>query len=513
MDRRLRVFLPVLPLLLLSACGGGKGSSAPPPANFQVTAQDQAVTATWTDDPTIDYWLFIGPIGTTPNNFANTAGAYAIPHVTSPYSVSTLVFNNLSQALVNGQDYDVSINARSNGGPGGAPSVISAQRPRAAGGTFTPDITLVNSRDNLTDDLTGASFGVPYFLNGSVIQATGAPAEFVFSGRAGATFYSTLNSDGIHYTFHPVNNGLPATVNINGLANDGSYGFLQVGAGGTASYSLDGQTWTPQTTNTAVNLNGVTSFGGSWGVTGDGCHLYGVGGTPTGNTQGTSWGDYSANLIAAFPSLCSSSTPANLLSSVAGSNFVTVVGTQGMLAYSASYTATAPGWTAAVVNLPTGVAASNVTLRSVVYGTYLPTGAVTSSPLWVAVGDYTDGNGNTHPLILYSYTLSNWAAATLPANVTGHLYGATVGRDPATGLAVKLLAVGDNGTVLISPLVTTVVASNLPTLTAPTTTVTSTPAQVWTASVSNTNSTLYAISNGHFGFEVAGAAGVNLYSY
>ena len=514
MDRRLRPLLPLLPMLLLSACGGGKGSSAPPPANFVAVAQDQAVTSTWTDDPNVDYWLFIGPPGTTASNFANTAGAYAIPHVTSPYSISTLVFNGLAQSLTNGQDYDVSINARINGGPGGAATLVNAVRPRAAGSTFTASTPLVNTRDNLADNLLGSTFGVPYYYNGSVLQATGAPATFVFAGQAGATFYSTLNPDGVNYTLHATNNGLPTTTDIRSVTFDGSLGFLAAGTGGKATLSLDGITWTAQTTGSTLNLNNVASLGGSWVVSADGCHLYGVSSATSGSAQATAWGDYSAALIAALPTQCGSNTPANLQGSVVGSigtaSFLTLVGQQGLLAYAptAAFTTSTPGWTAATVTYPANVTAASVTLRSVVYGAFLPTGNTTASPLWVAVGDYLDGNGNAQPLILYSYTLSNWTAATLPNGLTGHLNGVTLSRDPSNGVATQLVAVGDNGTILRSPLVTTTITNGVAT-----TVTTATPAQTWVAATSNTTSNLNAISAGHFGFQAVGAAGTNVFSF
>ena len=522
MDRRLRCLLPALPLLLLlTACGGGgKGSSAAPPANFQAAAQDQAVTASWSDDPSLDYWIFIGPPGTTPDNFTNTAGAYAIPHVTTPYSVSTLAFNGIPTALTNFQAYDITINARSNGGPGGPSSAPVRAVPRPAGGTWTSGTPLVNQADNLPDDLLSATYGVPYYGNNGVLAPTGAAARFVASGNAGALFYTQQNANGIDFTFFPTTSGLPAGTNLGAVSFDPSVGFLTAGPGGLASASLDGISWTPQVTGITFNINGIASLGGSWLGVGDGCNIVSVIGSGNPN-QYTSWTSYSAGLIAAFPTQCGASSPASLLTSTlgsaAGSNYVVVGGTQGLLAFSPStaFTSTTPGWTQANLILPAGVTQAQVTVRGLAYGSFTPspTTAVPNpvgQPLFAAVGDYLDSTNTVQPLILYSYDLANWTAVALPASLAGtHLRSVAGIRDPASGQLTQLVAVGDAGVILRSNLIVATVNG----LTASSQYIL-TPGQVWTPVTGTTTSAqLNAVVFGHFGFEALGAAGTNLHSF
>jgi hypothetical protein len=523
MDRCLRRLLPALVVLLLSACGGGKGSSAPAPANFTAAAGDQSITMTWAAQAGVDYWIFVGPPGTTADNFVTTSGAYVFAHVTSPYSVASLVFNNLSSALVNGKEYDVSINARINGGPGGPSSAPIRVLPRAAGTSWTAAGTLINASDNIADDLLAADDGLPLYYNGSVLTYTGNPASFVFTGRAGAAFYGTLNADGLSYTFHSVASGVP-TADLNALAYAGGIGFLAAGSNGSASLSLDGITWTPQSTGAASSKTFralASTSATSYIAVGDACTVYGV---ANGGTAGqtTVWTDYSLGFSnsAAYSGACSGGTPPALnaatYGTIGGAGYYAAVGSQGVVAYSSAYGTTSANWTAATVSLPTGVSAANVTLRGLNYGVFYATanvqsnGTQTATPLWVAVGDYLDSGNNVVPLILYSTTLSSWTAATLPtlpAGFGGHLRAIRASHDPINGGLTQLVAVGDNGLVLSSPLVSTTGSGS--TLS---TTITNTPAQTWTAA-SYSPANLNALASGHFGFQAAGSGGASLYTY
>ena len=546
MLRRLRLAITLLTILLLGACGGGsKGSSASPPSNFQAIAQDQAITMTWNDDPSVQYWVFVGPPGTTPENFVSTPGAYVQTNVTSPYTFTTTTFNNVSQALINGQDYDVTINARTNGGPGGPSSAAIRVRPRASGSSWSQGTTspLLNGNNaNTADDLLSVAYGLPLFNNNGTFQLNGQPGTFVATGANGAAQYTTLDPTGVTFTYHSVSTGVATGTRLNVVANDSALGFLTVGSSGQASYSLDGITWTPQVSGIASNLNDAISLGGSYLSVGDNCTVVGSGSGGTG--QFTAWVNYTANLTgSAGFSACTGSTPPSLNSIALGvlpgsTTFLTTVGTQGTLAYTGAYT-TAASWAPSAVNgLPADLPSlSNLTLRDVVYGIYYPTASLQSNgtyilnPVWVAVGDYTNASGHTVPIILYSnlQAPATWSVAALPVSL-GHLNKIRASRDPANGTLTGFVVVGDTidsaaganaaagqAVILTSRVLTTTTTISSSGIATATSNITSTPATVWTQysfpGSTTPASSLKGLGFGHFSFQAVGAAGANVYTY
>ncbi|MEK7738077.1 MAG: hypothetical protein AAB319_10030, partial [Pseudomonadota bacterium] len=94
------------------------GSSAPPPTSGLTLAPgDGRITVSWEMAPGVEYWLFYAPassISTT--NWTSVAGGRALINVTSPL---------LLTGVANGLTYAFTVNARIDGGPGGAgaPSV------------------------------------------------------------------------------------------------------------------------------------------------------------------------------------------------------------------------------------------------------------------------------------------------------------------------------------------------------------------------------------------------------
>src|SRR5437899_13024467 len=100
-----------LVLALLAAGCSNKGSSADYPADFKVAPGDGSVTATWTAEPDVEYWIFFGAgPNTNTTNWATTGGR-AITNTRTPQIIT---------GLANGTLYSFTINGRKNKGPGGS---------------------------------------------------------------------------------------------------------------------------------------------------------------------------------------------------------------------------------------------------------------------------------------------------------------------------------------------------------------------------------------------------------
>ena len=114
--------------VLVSACGGSGGSSAPAPAGgITVTPGDGTATITWSMAPGVKYWLFYAPNKTiTTTDWINVPGSRAVLDVTSPYVVT---------GLANGFTYYFTVNGRNGDGPGGPGSPTVSIVPRPAGET------------------------------------------------------------------------------------------------------------------------------------------------------------------------------------------------------------------------------------------------------------------------------------------------------------------------------------------------------------------------------------------
>lgn len=117
-------FTAFLLSILVVACGGGKGSSAPPPSDFAVAEGNGQVTITWTATAGVDYWLMYAPTA-TPITIKSPPGVHMwISSATSPLVLS---------GLVNGQPYSFAMNARIDGGPGGTQTASFTKTPRLGG--------------------------------------------------------------------------------------------------------------------------------------------------------------------------------------------------------------------------------------------------------------------------------------------------------------------------------------------------------------------------------------------
>jgi len=333
--------------LLLSACGGGSGSSADAPPNFQVTAADSSVIATWTAEPDVNYWIFYGAgTGITTTNWA-TSGGRVITNATSPQIIT---------GLTNDQVYSFTINGRKNGGPGGpgAPTVTAS--PRLAGNIWSLGPVLGTTR------LRAVASGT---VVAGLVQATVGEGGAIYTSVAGAATTQNTNPASPN-DLYAIAFGAPGFVatGANGtilLGADGTnwtttfsgtsrklYGiasavtqFVVVGEGGVVLTSSDGNAWTQQNSGTSADLYGV-----AWGN-----NLYvavGAGGTMITSVDGITWSPVASGTTAALNSVAlgqvTSGTTATNLWVAAGTNGTLVTSADG-----AAWTAS-PAISAATVN-------------------------------------------------------------------------------------------------------------------------------------------------------------------
>lgn len=265
--------------VLLAGCLGGAfelGSSAPAPADFQVTAGDSSVTLTWQEDPNVDYWVFVAKgSSVTTDDWVHKSGI-SYPKAHSPFVVPN---------LTNGEDYAFTINARIDGGPGGEGAPSQTTKPRLAGGHWNLGAALAGG------NLRGASFG-PLFVvvgdGGSIhtskdfnsvtaplwTQAShpdGASAQqlnavtyggvYVAAGQNGSMLRS---QDGLSWQAVTSN----TSNELLALATNGAGGYVAVGRQGTVVTSIDGSNWAVQTPPTTQDLMGITYGNGLWAAVG-----------------------------------------------------------------------------------------------------------------------------------------------------------------------------------------------------------------------------------------------------
>ena len=209
---------------LTVSCGG---ESAPAPSGLAARANESTMTVSWDALPGVEYWLFYGPTSGAPASSDATTpwiglvGGGTARNIGSPYVIS---------GLVNGTSYSVTINGRTNGGPGGPGALAVSATPRPAGSIWTAGSTNPPG----SNDLHAAAFGTVYIAAGN----NGA----MYSSTDGAT-WSALN--------------FATSSNLNGASFFSTYKL--VGDGGVVLTSPDAATWTPQTSGTTQNLYAIAS--------------------------------------------------------------------------------------------------------------------------------------------------------------------------------------------------------------------------------------------------------------
>lgn len=339
----LRLFLTALLLsLLVVACGGGKGSSAAPPTDFAVAEGNGQVTITWTATPGVDYWLMYAQTATPINIKSPPGGHIWISGVTSPLVIG---------GLVNGQPYSFAVNARIDGGPGGAQTASYTKTPRLGGSSWTAwsglptqefkgltygvasdysynflavgtgaaiykradigtDVALWTSATTATSpwlDSTGAASATPAVDFRASLYALG---QFIAVGGNSTTTNIFRSTDLAAWTA----SATAVTSGLNALATDATT-VVAVGDGGKLWWSTDGATWTEGTGSGTVvtsSLNGVAYLAsGKWAAVGDS-------GVLLTSVDGKTWIRSTATLPAALVSISLRSIAA------VGSNWVAV---------------------------------------------------------------------------------------------------------------------------------------------------------------------------------------------
>jgi photosystem II stability/assembly factor-like uncharacterized protein len=333
--------------VLAGGCGNNGEAALPPASGLTTTASDGAVTVSWTDDTSVDYWLFLSTDpALTVSNFTTLGNVRIFRGVRSPYVVC---------GLQNGAVQYFTMNGRINGGPGGAGTPTVSAAPRAAGQTWTVGAA------------PAADFNAVGYAPITTCQTSSLPTGTFVAVGPNATIASS--ADGRTFTARAAPAGF--TTDLNGVAaytsslnNPSSPGIklVAVGAGGASLISTDGATWSAGAPfdAAAATLRAVAVYVGIFIAVGDG-------GTVVTSTDGVTWTARTSN------------TTANLLGIWCGSDRCAAVGDNGTIVRSVDGGTT---WTVQPVN-------ATPAFKRVAYGSF--NNNFGSTPLlintWVAVGD------------------------------------------------------------------------------------------------------------------------------
>lgn len=465
--------------VLVAACGG-KGQSASPPTDLTVQSNgDTQVTLNWTSKPGEQYWVLCAPGDTiTSKSWGTTVGgnAYSTARdgagvyngdvalagqlVTPPFNVT---------GLRNDVNYSFTVNARTNGGPGGEGATPVTVKPRLAGGNWASLGTVTGA-----SGIRAIAYGIPTSATAFVSVAVGdggavysssdnqktwtarslpaavagrqlnaaiyAFGRFIVIGDAGAMAYSP---DGVTWTAASVSNSAAwSSPNLTAMATSGST-LMAVGQGGTVLTSGDGITWTVQTTNITQNLNAVaispavtttlpttSSLGAFWVAAGDAGAVYS-------SVDGLTWTQLTTGLASASSAWRSVSVLVNTSSildcgvgspavtSISTSYSIALVGDNGQVATAGP----ALSWTASTLD-------ASSRLNKVIS----PAGQ------FVAVGDA--GAVYTGTLSADASTIQ-WARSA--SGTSANLYGLVrYGKDAALNYSNSYIAYGQGGATFFS---------------------------------------------------------------
>ncbi|HTT11777.1 MAG TPA: lipoprotein [Burkholderiaceae bacterium] len=363
MNRLKSVALALIALAGLAGCGN-KGDMAPPPASgLAAQPGDGNVVVTWSDDLSVDYWLFVStdPRLTT-DNFTTLTDIRVIRNVRSPYVLC---------GYADGRTLYLAMNGRTGGGPGGPGTPTINTTLRVAGSVWTlgtappvtfsalgyaattacngaslpmgtyvavgPNAAIANSPDGLTFTATFAPPGLETNLNAVVAKVTNpgvVTIQFVAVGDGGATI---LSSDGATWTEGaPFDAGAP---NLNGVALSTAT-YVAVGDGGFAETSTDGVAWTARATGATEDLHGIGCNGGI-------CVAAGQDGVITRTVDGgASWEVQQTSGLPTLRCVAFGNFNNNLGAAVIAINTWVAVGDGGTVVYSTDGGAT---WTATTV--------------------------------------------------------------------------------------------------------------------------------------------------------------------
>ena len=307
----------------ITGCGGG--SSASPPSDVKVVAGDSSATVSWTDDPGVQYWVWVAlGASATSTNCASEPGCRTFQNVSSPFIVT---------GLVNGTTYSITINARHDFGPGGPDSPPIAFIPRPAGQGWVAGAPLG------PDNLLGVGFTLSTTVAGSTLVTVGANGK-IFSSNNAVTWTAATSGVAVNLNAVQYHNGL----------------FVAIGDQGTILTSVDTVTWTPRTSTTTNALYALTANGST-------VVAVGAQGTILVSGNSTDW------------KAVNSGTTSDLRGAAFGNGHYVAVGANGTVVNSTD------GSTWASSISPTGVA-----LRAAYYGARGVTANAPAVALFVAVG-------------------------------------------------------------------------------------------------------------------------------
>ncbi|TSA10702.1 MAG: hypothetical protein D4R79_11050 [Comamonadaceae bacterium] len=387
--RSFKLFVAALAAaLVLLSVGCGNGEPAPAPTGLAVSAGESSATVTWSMTDGVEYWLFFGPSSVAPATTSSMQGWFGLPggnvllKASSPYVVT---------GLPNGLDYSFSVNARTDGGPGGPGSSAVTVTPRIAGASW-----LASGAVSAAPDLRSVTFGA------TTGTTTTVPVNTYVAAGTGGAIYSSL--DGA--TWSAVN--YASSRNINAAGYFGT--FKLVGDGGLVLLSSDAASWTPQTSGTTQNLYAIASNFLSLNV------AVGANGTIISSADGITW-----------TAATNSGTTRDLYAvtyAAYGSGLWLAVGAGGTMVQSTDGLT----WTSVASN-------TLADLRGITYGTVLSTsttGEIVATSKFVVVG--------AAGTVLSSADGATWSTQTLAG--AGNLNAVTYGAQYVT--------VGAGGKVFIS---------------------------------------------------------------
>jgi len=394
--------------LLLSACGGSQGSSSSPPPDFRVQVGDSSVTATWTGEPDVDYWIFYGPGSniTTTNWVSN--GGRVLTKTTSPTVIT---------GLVNGTTYSFTINGRKDGGPGGEGAPTQVAVPRLAGNNWTVGTTLGTGR------LYGLASGALFTGYATVTVGEGG---VIYQTVGGSTTATATN---------------PAAPNDLYSAAFGVAGFVAVGANGTIIQSGDTINWSARFSGTSQPLYAVAPTAGGYIAVGGG-------GTILTSADAQTW------------TVQASGTTADLFAAVGGLDYQAAVGANGTLVTSTNgvtWTTRASGTTAALRGITIGstVGTDGTTVVSVYAAAGAGGALVTSADGTTWAARPALGTANLNALRFGGQFVAVGAGGVIYTSLDGTTWASQVSGTTADLLAITRTLTGytvsgANGTTLFS---------------------------------------------------------------
>src|SRR5205823_11207432 len=125
-----QVAVALVALSTLSGCGNNGSSANPPASGLSATPGDTMAMVTWTDDLSVDYWLFVSTDSRlTTENFTTLTDIRVIRGARSPYVLCGYQDDRTLYLAMNG---------RTGGGPGGPGTPTINTTVRAAGAAWSP---------------------------------------------------------------------------------------------------------------------------------------------------------------------------------------------------------------------------------------------------------------------------------------------------------------------------------------------------------------------------------------